>query len=83
MAGALFVGVHSGGVQLDRTMYGPGSRAGAAPAAIWLRRVDGPSRGRPGAVSPPLVAPAARAVRALDHASVHSRVLRSVVRAGQ
>ena len=36
-----------------------------------------------GAVSQPPVAAAARAVRALDHAPVHSRVLRSVVRAGQ
>jgi hypothetical protein len=46
MAGDLFVGVYAGGVQTDRTMYVPvRSRAGAAPAATWLRRVDaGPSR---------------------------------------
>ena len=40
MAVDLFVGVHSGGVQPDRTMCGQvRSRAGAATAATWLQRV--------------------------------------------
>jgi hypothetical protein len=42
LAGDLLVGVHSGGVQTDRTMYGSGPGRGSAPrlAATWRRRVD-------------------------------------------